>query len=73
MSTATQSTPTLSIRVNPENENHHLYNNNGTWFVHYTVYPDHLTAERIRRSLRTKDLTEARDRRDALFRELQAA
>ena len=58
---------TLAIRVNPDNPNHHLWNNNGTWFIHYTVYPDALTAERVRRSLGTRSLAEARRRRDALF------
>ena len=28
----------LSLRVNDANENHHLWNNNGTWWVHYTVH-----------------------------------
>ena len=60
-------TQELSIRVDPENANHHLWLNNGTWFVHYTVYPDALTKARVRRSLRTKDVELARQRRDALF------
>lgn len=58
----------LSVRVNSNNPNHHLWNNNGTWFIHYTVYPDAYTARRIRRSLRTKSLTTARKRRDAFIR-----
>ncbi len=49
------------------NANHHLWNNHGTWFVCYTVYPTPLTKERRRESLRTKSLEEARRRRDALF------
>lgn len=49
------------------NENHHLWNNNGTWFLHYTTYPTPFTKERVRRSLGTKDLAEARRRRDAFF------
>jgi hypothetical protein len=57
----------LSLRVNPENPNHHLWNNNGTWFIHYVVHPTPITKERVRRSLRTKSLDEARARRDALF------
>lgn len=58
------------IRVRPENENHHLWNNHGTWFLHYTVHPTPFTKERIRRSLGTKDLTVARERRDAFFAHL---
>jgi hypothetical protein len=55
------------LRVRPENPNHHLWNNHGTWFLHYTVHPTPFTKERIRRSLGTKDLTVARERRDAFF------
>ena len=56
-----------AIRVSPENPNHHLWNNHGTWFLHYTVHPTPFTKERIRRSLRTKDLRVARERRDSFF------
>jgi hypothetical protein len=59
----------LSVRVNPSNPNHHLWNNNGTWFIHYVVHPTPFTKERIRRSLRTKCLDEARARRDELLAE----
>ncbi len=60
------------IRVRAENPNHHLWNNHGTWFLHYTIYPTPFTKERIRRSLGTKDLAVARERRDAFFAELAA-
>ena len=56
-----------ALRLNPENPNHHLWNNNGTWFLHYTVYPTPFTKERIRRSLGTKDVATARERRDNFF------
>ena len=55
------------IRIHAENENHHLWNNHGIWFLHYTVHPTPFTKERIRRSLGTKDLKAARLRRDAFF------
>lgn len=55
------------IRVRTENPNHHLWNNHGTWFLHYTVHPTPFTKERIRRSLGTKDIQVARGRRDAFF------
>ena len=61
----------LAIRVDPGNQNHHLWNNNGTWFVHYTVYPTPVTKERVRRSLRTRDPETARRRRDTLFARLR--
>ena len=58
------------IRVRAENPNHHLWNNHGTWFLHYTVHPTPFTKERVRRSLQTRDLTTARERRDAFFAHL---
>jgi len=58
------------IRVRAENPNHHLWNNHGTWFLHYTVHPTPFTKERIRRSLGTKDVRIARERRDSFFAHL---
>ena len=55
------------VRISEGNPNHHLWNNNGTWFLHYTVYPTPFTKERIRRSLGTKDVKVARERRDNFF------
>ena len=60
------------IRVRAENQNHHLWNNHGTWFLHYTIHPTPFTKERIRRSLGTKDVEVARDRRDSFFATLAA-
>ena len=59
-----------SLRISDANPNHHLWNNNGTWFLHYTVYPTPFTKERIRRSLGTKDVQLARERRDQFFAHL---
>jgi hypothetical protein len=56
---------TVSIRVNGDNPNHHLWNNNGTWFIHYTEHLPDFTKRRIRESLNTKCVAEARRRRDA--------
>ena len=61
------------IRVRAENANHHLWNNHGTWFLHYTVHPTPFTKERIRRSLGTKDLAVARARRDTFFDQFEAS
>ena len=49
------------------NENHHLWNNNGTYWCHFTVHPPDYTKRRVRVSLHTSDLAEARRRRDALL------
>ena len=61
------SPPTPSIRIRAENPNHHLWNNHGTWFLHYTVHPTPFTKERIRCSLQTKDVARARQQRDSFF------
>jgi hypothetical protein len=72
MSTTTASTPTTtpSLRLRAGNPDHHLWNNHGTWFLHYTVHPTPFTKDRVRRSLGTKDLATARERRDAFFAHL---
>jgi hypothetical protein len=57
----------LAIRVDESNPNHHLWNNNGTWWLHFTVYPTPVTAERRRFSLRTKCTNQARRRRDEIL------
>lgn len=58
---------TLAVRISRSNPDHHLWNNNGTWFIHYVVhYPDG-QKERFRDSLGTKSLTEARRLRDEFF------
>lgn len=58
---------TLAKPRNVANPNHHLWNNRGTWWCHFTIHRADYTAERIRVSLRTRDLEEARERRDELF------
>lgn len=56
----------LAVRINGH-PNHHIWDNNGTWFFHGTVHPTPVTKERVRFSLRTKDLGEARRRRDRVL------
>ena len=59
-----------AVRISPANANHHLWNNHGTWFLHYTIHPTPFTKERVRRSLGTKEVTTARARRDRFFAEI---
>ena len=66
----TNSDEEIALRIDESNLNHHLWNNNGTWWVHYTIYPTPVTVERIRRSLKTKILEEARNRRDKILNSL---
>lgn len=56
----------LSSRSGKSGDRHHLWNNNGTWWVHYTLHFGH-RKRRIRRSLQTRSLEEAIRRRDELF------
>ena len=58
---------TISLRINEANLDHHLWNNNGTWYIHYTVHPTPNTQQRVRTSLKTKSLKNARLKRDRLF------
>lgn len=59
-----------SVRIWANNPDHHLYNNNGVWWLHYTSYPTPQTSKRIRQSLRTRDLETAREQRDAFLAHL---
>ncbi|MBE2181095.1 MAG: hypothetical protein IAE97_11555 [Chthoniobacterales bacterium] len=55
-------------RPNGGNPNHHIWNNNGTWWCHFTIHkPDH-TKQRVRVSLRTKCRETARKRRDLVMK-----
>ena len=49
------------------NPNHNLWNNNGTYWCHYTVHNDDYTKQRVRLSLGTKDVAIARALRDFLM------
>lgn len=59
----------LQIRCPRPNDNHHLWRNGRLWWVAFTVLNDGWRQERIRRSLGTANVEEARRRRDALFDE----
>jgi hypothetical protein len=58
---------TLSVRCQAGNENHHLWNNHGTFWCHFTVHLSDFTKRRLRLSLETDDVKHARQLRDALF------
>ena len=66
------STPTPSLRVDPANPNHHLWNNHGIWWLHYTLHLPDYTKRRIRKSLSTRSLETARARRDTFLMALAA-
>ncbi len=48
---------------------HHLWRNGRLWWVAFTVHLPNWTKERVRISLRTDDLDEARRRRDRVLRD----
>ena len=60
----------LSIRIDPANPDHHLWNNHGTWWCHYTLHRGP-RKQRCRVSLETGNVVLARARRDALFAALR--
>jgi hypothetical protein len=67
-------TPVLvSARRTSGNANHHLWNNHGTWWCHLTLHLPDFTKHRLRRSLGTACLDEARQIRDFLLAVLPAA
>lgn len=53
-------------RLEDTNDRHHIYNNNGTFYAHFTVHFGH-RKRRIRLSLQTRSLSEAKARRDELL------
>ena len=57
----------ISVRVNQKNPNHHLWNNHGTWWLHYTMHLSDYTKRRVRKSLGTRNVEEARQRRDGIL------
>jgi hypothetical protein len=56
--------PKIAIRIGG-NPNHHLWNNNGTWWLHYTEHLPDYTKRRVRRSLNTHSVHAARAIRDS--------
>lgn len=62
----------IVLRINAANPNHHLYNNNGTWWCHYTEHRQDFTKRRIRMSLQTPSLPTARAKRDRWFSEIHS-
>lgn len=52
--------------VNPD---HHLWRNGRFWWVAFTLIHEGWRQERVRRSLGTTDVIEARQRRDAILAE----
>ena len=58
---------TISVRVDADNPDHHLWQNGKTWWIHYTVHTDDGRQRRVRYSLHTRDPERARMLRDAVL------
>lgn len=58
-----------SLRVDHANPLHHVWCNNGTWWIHYTLHFDG-RKRRIRRSLQTTRAEVAVRRRDEILERL---
>ena len=58
---------TISVRVDADNPDHHLWKNGKTWWIHYTVHTAEGRQRRARYSLHTQDRERARMLRDAVF------
>ena len=56
-----------SSRAFASNPNHHLWKNGRLWWIAFTLIHDGWRQERIRQSLGTDSLPEARRRRDAIL------
>lgn len=72
-SPATQAAIIALRGADTTNPNHHIWDNNGTWWLHYTLHLADYTKRRVRESLRTRDVEEARRRRDARLATLRFA
>jgi hypothetical protein len=62
----------LSLRTHTANRNHHLWWNNGTWWLHATVHHPDFTKQRLRVPLETKNIHKARVRRDQVLASFNA-
>ena len=60
----------LSLRTHPRNPNHHLWWNNGTWWLHATVHRPDYTKQRLRLPLETRNIHLARRQRDTVLASL---
>lgn len=57
----------ISRRQKSRGDNHHLWNNNGTWWLHSTIHLPDFTKRRLRKNLRTSDVRTARQLRDRIL------
>jgi hypothetical protein len=61
----------LATRRTDTNPNHHLWNNNGTWWIRFTLRSTAGESIRHAYSLKTPDLDAARRKRDRILTAIQ--
>ena len=61
----------VSIRINKKKRNHHLWKNKDIWYMYYTLLCESGNTSRVRTSLGTRYVKEARIKRDLIFEKLQ--
>jgi hypothetical protein len=62
----------LVTRRTDTNPNHHIWNNNGTWWIRFTLRSTEGESIRPAYSLKTPDLDAARRKRDGILADLHA-
>lgn len=62
----------LVTRRTDTNPNHHLWNNNGTWWIRFTLGSTERESMRHAYSLKTSNLEAARRKRDGILAALEA-
>jgi hypothetical protein len=69
-----QTEPSLHLvtRRTDTNPNHHLWNNNGTWWIRFTLRSTAGESIRPAYSLKTADLDVARRKRDRILAAIEA-
>ncbi len=63
----------LATRRTGTNPDHHLWNNNGTWWCYFTLRSAAGGSKRHRVSLKTQDLETARTKRDRFLLAIRTA
>jgi hypothetical protein len=64
----TRGTPSAAADLAAEDPDHHLWRNGRLWWIAFTIHLPGWQKERVRTSLGTADLIEARRRRDDLLK-----
>ncbi len=57
----------LKMRAVEKNPNHHIWNNNGTWYCNFTLVSESGKENRVRNPLYTDNVEDARRRRDKMI------